>query len=259
MSALAEIQRRFAEALCSKGPLKPGSPGALFAEAEVRASARIGSAVAHVEVYREQFGLRHRGSLIEDFPALLAHLGKGAFEVLLSDYLEQHPPSHYTLLYAGHALASFLEEHQAEHEHGAFRAELARFEYALVALAELADAPALSMEEVAAVPEEAWPGVRLAFHPTFTLLELTYPVHLFRGAVERGEVAAVPFAALTHLALARTQAGVPTYLQLDADAYALLRKLLDAQPLGVAGDDERLPAWFQNWISWGWVSGLRAT
>lgn len=262
MSKLATIQRQFAEALLSKRPLEPGTPGAMFAEAEVKTSGALGGGTAHVEVYREQFGLRHRASLTDDFPALRAHVaadeGEQAFDALLADYLAQHPPAHYTLLYAGHALAAFMEERTpSSPAHGAFRRDLARFEYALVALAELADAPPLSMEVVSAVPEEAWPGVRLVFHPTLTLLDLSYPVHLYRGAVERGERPSTPEPAPTYLAVARTQAGVPTYLPLDPDAYVLLGALLNDRPLRVAGEEPRLAEWFQNWIAWGWVTDLK--
>ena len=266
MTRLGKIQAEFARALQEKTPLSEGSPGFVFAEREIRGDTRLGSPFAHVEVYREQFGLRHRGSLAEDFPALGALLGADAFDALLADYLAAHPPAHYSLLYAGNKLSEFLGRTLGA---AALEAELAAFEYALVALAEVADAPPLSLDAVSAVPDDAWPAVALVFQPALTLLSFAHPVHRVRMDADQGKPTSRPQAADTWIAIARAAFGVPTYLELDKRAFFLLTELLRGLSIGDATRkaatklgievsllEEPLPAWFQNWIAWGWVSRL---
>lgn len=257
MSRLAMLQAALGRALRSKAPIADEPAHRAFAKTEVR-SGILGAGDAHLEVYREQFGLRHVGSLLEDFPAVTAMLGEESMKALLADYLEAHPPTHYSLLYAGHALGDFLAAREAGPA-TYFLADLAAFEYALVATSECADAEALSMEAVAAVPEEAWPTIGLVFHPTFRLHAFAFPVHEIRRAVDLGKPPSPghePAEAQTYLALARDAHRAPTYLAIDPDQFAALEALVGGAPLGQI-QDERLAGWFEQWIAWTWVVGLR--
>lgn len=274
MKRLREMQSEMARAIQSPTSLvtPPPDPSS-FAEREVRPSARVGSGSAHLDIYREQFGLRHRASLTEDFPALRAHVGRAgeaAWDALLTDYLAAYPPSHVSLLYAGHALGDFLGRDTSPFP-TYFEADLANFEYALVAMSELADAPPLAMEAVSAVPEDAWPAVRLVFQPALSLMSFAFPVHRARMAIDQGGSLDVGTLSerQTWLALARDAKGTPTYVEMDRSAFFLLRELTEGAPLGAASAiaatklgvemsalEADLPGWFQNWIAWGWVSSL---
>lgn len=267
MTRLRELQEGMAAAITAPTPLATGE-GSTFAEREIRASARIGSGSVHLDIYREQFGLRHRASLAEDFPALRAHLGPEAWDALLTDYLAAHPPAHYTLLYAGHKLSEFLGRDESGFV-SYFEADLASFEYALVAMSELADAAPLSMDAVAAVPEEAWPSVRLVFQPAFSLHGFAYPVHRARMQHDQQGQVTLPEDAQTFLAVARGPGATATYAELPKEAFYLLRELAAGKALGTATAEAAkalgvelsvleasLPGWFQNWIAWGWVCDL---
>lgn len=257
MSRLSQIQRGLGQALRSSLPVAEDAASRSFAEAEVRKGA-VGPGPAHLEIYREQFGLRHVGSLLEDFPAVRAILGTEATKKLFADYLVRHPPAHYSLLYAGHAFSTFLAA-SSEGSARAFLSDLAAFEYALVSITECADAPPLSMDAVAAVPEDAWPRLGLALHPAFRLMAFAFPVHEVRRSVDLGQQVhadhSEPEGAHTYVAICRDPRGTPTYLGLQRPQYEALEALVAGKPLG-AITDEQLPAWFQEWIAWGWVVGV---
>ena len=73
MSRLSQLQEGVGKALRSASPVAEDAASRSFAEAEVRKGG-VGPAAAHLEIYREQFGLRHVGSLLDDFPAVRAVL-----------------------------------------------------------------------------------------------------------------------------------------------------------------------------------------
>lgn len=254
MSRLSQLQEGVGKALRSASPVAEDAASRSFAEAEVRKGG-VGPAAAHLEIYREQFGLRHVGSLLDDFPAVRAVLGTDPTKKLLADYLVNHPPAHYSLLYAGHAFADFLAA-RPEGPPTYFLADLAAFEYALVSITECADASPLSMDVVAAVPEDAWPSVGLAFHPAFRLMAFAYPVHDVRRSVDLDQpVCSEPEEVQTYVALCRDVRGATTYLGIGKPQYDALEALMAGKPLGVIAD-EQLPTWFQEWIAWGWVVGV---
>src|SRR6188474_2074542 len=65
--------------------------------------------VDQVEIYREQFWLRHSASLVEDFPGLGGILGQDDWERLIEEYLEAVPPVAYSLRDLGERLPAFIE------------------------------------------------------------------------------------------------------------------------------------------------------
>jgi hypothetical protein len=71
------------------------SSGQVYSDPEQRACRT--TPVERLEIYREQFWLRHRSSLVEDFPGVSGILGRRAWAALIEGYLEAHPPHSYTL------------------------------------------------------------------------------------------------------------------------------------------------------------------
>src|SRR3954464_13488659 len=77
-----------------------------FAETHLAGSARL-SPVEQLEIYREQFYLRHTASLVEDFPGVGGILGQADWDRLVWDFLATNAPASYDLAELGAGLAEF--------------------------------------------------------------------------------------------------------------------------------------------------------
>jgi hypothetical protein len=243
------------------------------AEAVVARGVRL-SAVQQVEIYREQYWLRHVGAMQEDFATIHALLGDDAFRALCEDYFERYPPASFTLRDLGERLA----EHVRIHEPWAkdpLLADCARLEWAFVEAFDAPDAPPLDAVAIAEAPEEAWGGARVVLHPSVQLVEMAHPAHAFRAAVKAeadhlGDDApppARPEPSATHVVVYRGPEKL-MYIAIEPLAFALLRRLAGGEALAEACEqvaksadvadpselEPRVGAWFQAWASYGWVS-----
>src|SRR5580700_2679363 len=66
------------------------------------------SPVQQLEIYREQFWLRHIGGMKEDFVTIHHLLGDEGFRTLCEAYLAAHPPTSFTLRDLGEHFAAFV-------------------------------------------------------------------------------------------------------------------------------------------------------
>src|SRR5688572_19048830 len=77
--------------------------------------------VEQLEIYRQQFWLRHTASLVEDFPGVGGILGQEQWEPLVESYLERFQPEGWTLRDLGrhfpeHIAASELAQRELCHD-----------------------------------------------------------------------------------------------------------------------------------------------
>lgn len=114
-----------------------------------------------LRVYGDAYQLRLIDVLANDFPVLRALVGETMFDTLASGYLRTHPSRHPSVRHFGRDFATWL----GRHEHPSTWVALAHFEWMQGEVFDAADATAISMEDVAALPADAWPGLRLELHP----------------------------------------------------------------------------------------------
>ena len=127
------------------------------------------SAEERLDVYANMYFFRLRDSLAEDFPRTAGALGEARWHNLVTDYLLAHPPSRWSLRWAGEALPAFLRTHA----YGAERpwlADVAALEQARNEAFQALDAEPLRPETLAAVPAEEWPGLRFLPAPGTALV-----------------------------------------------------------------------------------------
>ncbi len=263
---LESIQRTLAELFRRGSPVRDDDAAAALATEIASGNGRL-SAADQVDVYREQFQMRHLDVLREDFLTLEHALGDDAFEVLATSYLKAFPPRSFSLRDLGAELPRFLAD-TAPWSADPLLADLARLEWAFVEAFDAPDAPSLDLASVAAIPEDAWPSVRLSLQPSLQRLALAYPVHESRLAVRSSNDAAVsrpapsPTFLVVHRGAARLQC-----VALERDAYALLDELARGAPLGEACErvasasgataesfEAKVGGWFQEWTALGWLS-----
>lgn len=144
-----------------------------------------------LRVYATAYVSRIGGVLEEHYPKLRALLGDAAFRPLVRAYLRAYPPSDPSLREAGAQLARFLFDTTRDLLH----VDLARLERARIEAFDGPDAAVLTRDAVAALPPEAFPGLRLALVPTARLVLATTNADDVWDALEDGRPPPAPAAA----------------------------------------------------------------
>lgn len=271
MNDLASIQRAMAGMLRGASSVAGDPDQARAAEAMAAGNDRL-SPTMQLEIYREQFFLRHLEVLRDDFRAIAHALGAEAFESLARAYLEAYPPRSFSLRDLGRDLATFVA-HAAPWSSDSLLLELARTEWAFVEAFDAPDAPLLDLASVAALSEDEWQAVRIVLQPAVQRLFLSYPAHDLRLAVRAaGEdpalLAAIgrPPPSPAHVVIFRGPERLQC-LDIEPLAFALLEELAGGAPLGEACErvahcsnaseaelGEAVGAWFQQWTTLAWIS-----
>ncbi len=114
-----------------------------------------------LRIYGDAYRLRLTDILANDFPVVRALVGEAIFDALATGYLHAHPSRHPSVRHFGRGFANWLRRQ----EHPSSWVALADFEWMQGEVFDAADAAAISLEDVARLPAEAWPGLRLELHP----------------------------------------------------------------------------------------------
>ena len=178
------------------------------------------SSVERVDIYANMYFYRLLEVLQEDFPATLAVLGADRFHNLVTGYLIEYPPAHFSIMYAGRHLADFLRDHPLRDEFP-FIADLARLERALIEVFHAVDARPLDNEQMRAIAPENWPSLKLALHPAIEFLQLDWKVPEVLRAVECGQELRTPARDNMNILVWRNR-NVAHYREIDAGERDLL-------------------------------------
>jgi hypothetical protein len=156
------------------------------------------SAAERLDIYANMYFFRLRDALQEDFAAVRAVVGQANFHNLITDYLIAHPPSHFSLRYAGERLPSFLSGHALSNR-WPWLADLSRLEWAIVDAFDAPDAAVLEPDTLAALPPERWPVLRFELTPSLRLLDVPWAVHQVWARAHEGEAPGEPLCEKTLL------------------------------------------------------------
>jgi len=230
------------------------------------------------DIYREQFWLRHRDVLYDDYPALSYVLGEEAFEDLCRGYLVAHPPSSYTLRDLGHAMPQYASRHD-KYASDAIKAaaiDVARFEHSFVDVFDGEHREPLAADLASALAPEDWAKATIVLHPLLKLMEFQHAVYAARNAAcDHGDIRhgselpedRLPKAARTQMAIWRGDELKIIYRTMDHGAFELARALQAGTRLVEACDEAadqlsaqdreqfaaKLGGWFRLWGNRGWI------
>ncbi len=224
-----------------------------------------------IEIYREQFWLRHTSSLLEDFPGLSGILGQTDWERLVESYLKAHVPQSYTLRDLGDALPEFVE-HATWLPHHRLCADMAQLEWAYIEAFDAPEVTPLTAEKIASIPDEAWETAQMVLDPSLHFLEQTYPVADLRRALRRaedsGDSVPIPEPAPVCLVVYRHEHRLWDKA-IGRTSFRLLRALAGGLPLVeactlVVQEDpraesvigEHLGSWFLHWGKAGFITDV---
>jgi hypothetical protein len=138
-----------------------------------------------LQIYAEGYRFRLIEALAHDFPALHRALGPKGFGQMGRAYIEAFPSRRRSVRWHGESLATFLRSQRPFAEQP-WLSELAAFEWALSTAFDAGNSPAIGVETIAALPPEAWPAMRLVFHPSVQRLDVQWNVAVIRKSVDEG-------------------------------------------------------------------------
>lgn len=149
----------------------------------VTGTARVPSTV-RLAIYSEAYKLRLTDALASTLPRLQQLLGPDQFARLASDYIDTHPSQFPSIRWFGGELPALLDRLFPEQP---WLGELARWEWAIAAAFDAADAEPVGMEALAAVAPDSWPALQFEFHPSVQLLPMrTNAPVLFKTLADDG-------------------------------------------------------------------------
>src|SRR5262249_30865838 len=144
------------------------------------------------------------------------------------------PPRTWDLRQLGSDLPSYVAAH-APWRDDALARDAARLDWGFMEAFDAPDAPPFDPRVLAAAPEEAWPGARIALHPAMRRLVLEHPAHELRAALERKEASPTrPSPGRAHVVIWRDRGFSLRAVGVDALAFELLAALDAGAPLGEA-------------------------
>jgi hypothetical protein len=267
VGSLSRLQRFIVEAVRKSEDPKAGADGASEAERLLVPGKRGLRPADRLEIYREQFWLRHVSNLVDDFPTLGWVVGATTFRELASAYLVVHPPRTWNLQRLGANLHAYMAN-EPRWAGDPLAMDACRLDWAFMEAFDAPDAGPLDLGPLANAPEDALTAARLTFHPSIRRLVLEHAVHELRDAVKRGDACGRPEANGVRLVVWRDATFALNAAAVEPIAFELLAELAAGTPLGraceavanahSAGDDvgERVGAWFQQWTANGWVSAI---
>lgn len=261
--------------------VRDGRPMRDVAAGFVKPNDRL-SSFERLQIYNRQYWYRVLDSLEEDFPGLLAIVGRRRFNALAKDYLTGCPSQSFTLRDLGARLETWLGAHPGYiAPRQALALDMVRLEWAEIEAFDAAELPVL-------IPESG----RTELDPHFTLqpylrlLELRYPVDeqlvSIKAVIRDSETASNAVAARpTHgrarkiarqkpqaifLAVHRQDDSV-YFKRLEKEEFRLLQALREGKRLSDATvsaftggnvEESKIPGqlqgWFENWSSLGWFA-----
>lgn len=227
------------------------------------------SPAAQINLYRQQFWLRHTGILIDDFPGLSSLLGQKNWEALSQSYLR----SVGYRIQALRDLGKHLPEHLGELElpHRDLLKDMAQLEWAYVEAFDAANDSVLNSEALLHLPAESWETARFVLSSSISLLALNYPVADLRRELklapeetreraeklEPKELFVVVYrrnrnlfdkkiSRVAFLLLEQFSQGVPLV--------AACESVVESNPEAEAILESELMSWFSLWGQLGWIT-----
>ena len=148
-------------------------------------------AAARLEIYRTAYVNRLTEALRATYVKIHQILGDEVFAAMAAGFIASHTSTTRSIRWYGADLAVFLAR-TSPYSKQPTLAELARFEWALAAVFDAADAPTMARADLAKVDPERWGELRLRFHPSVRTLSFRWNSIAVWQAVDAGNEPPAP-------------------------------------------------------------------
>jgi hypothetical protein len=122
-------------------------------------------------IYGNAYFSRLEEALETDFEILKKLLGDDVFSEACMAYIHKHPSHYYSLRWFGQDFPAFLG-YQADTGEHHWPAEMAQLEWSFTGAFDAADAVPATEADAAAIPPEAWPDLKIQFHPSVRMMTI---------------------------------------------------------------------------------------
>jgi len=149
----------------------------------------VGTQRVPVETRLGIYGDGYRSRLIEalqnSFPVLAELLGESEFQTLAAGYVNAHESTFFNIRWYGDQLGDFLAADD-EYCRAPILGEMARWEWAMAAAFDAADAEPIDLSAFAAISPEDWAGLQFEWSPSVQVVGLEWNVPQLWKAVSEG-------------------------------------------------------------------------
>ncbi len=125
--------------------------------------------VRRFDIYRDAYRGRLVDALRDTFGHTATYVGDDQFREMALEYVEGHPPRHYSIRWYGDAFPEWVG---AAHPQDPDVAELASLDWALRAAFDGAEAAPLEAADFAGLSPQDWDRIGFKLHPTYRMLEV---------------------------------------------------------------------------------------
>jgi hypothetical protein len=168
---LGDLQAAFASNVFSPTTMELASNSALTDRIR---GGRLGPA-ERLHIYRRNIYAALRGAIGDLYPVVKAVVGDAFFAAAVDEFIRATPSQSGDLNEFGAGLAAFIERY-APADDLPYLSDVAKMEWAWHLAFHAADAGALDLVRLAAVPAESHAMLKFSLHPTAHLLSSTFPL-----------------------------------------------------------------------------------
>lgn len=217
------------------------------------------SAAQQFAIYSDGYRIRLREALQADYPALLDYLGETEFNALANRYIEQTPPTSYSLDAYPYPFAAFVSTSHGD----IFAHDLATLESTIAEVFYMPDSEPLRPDALSGLSPETFAETKLKLRTASQLLAFNHPASNYLTAQRTNGNPAKPNAAKSWLLIYRHRNEVQR-LPLTELSHALLEQLAQDLTIGAALDTiatrypdqmdkivANLNPWFAQWLAEG--------
>lgn len=189
-----------------------------------------GPLVAHrLRIHADAYRLRLIEVLANDYPVTATLLGEDRLDAFAIAFIQSHPSTHPSVRHFGRGFADWLQRARAT---PCKLHEIARFEWLQGEVFDAADAASPTLDAIASLPADAWPGLRLHLQPSLRVIALSCnaPLLVEAHAHDRA-LPALRNARVADWLLWRSD-GDAHWRRLDRDEAALLHAVANGESFG---------------------------
>lgn len=146
---------------------------------------------SRLQIYRDAYYLRLLEALQQDYPTLHALMGEEQFDQLGRHYIDSYPSHYRSIRWFGKDMALFLQ-HTQSNDDQPWQSEMAKFEWLLGQAFDAEDKTVITINAMAAIPAENWPGVSFKLHPSFCRFDLSWDIVSVWKALKETGIATPP-------------------------------------------------------------------
>lgn len=126
-----------------------------------------------LSIYFDAYRYRIIEALASAYPKLKLLVGDDLFEKIARSYIAEYPSTYQNIRWYGSHMHRHLLDYLPEHP---ITAEMAAFEWALSSAFDAEDAPELTLQDLAEIPPQDWPGLSFKFQPAIQIIRLRWNI-----------------------------------------------------------------------------------